>query len=262
MLKPFLVACLMLAPALAVASPPPTVVAGKLTWGSSPTFAPFEFQRDGQTVGFDVDMMAELARRIGLQSDMLGMDFTGIIPAVQAKRIDAAVSGMYITPARTEVIDFIPYLKIGDQMVVPKANPGHLTGRDDLCGHRIVVAVNTQYEKAARSLSDACADASKPAIDVLTVPTSAVVALTLAQGRAEAAISSTSVIAAMMESSPDTFAPLGEPFNTDTRLGIGVSKQATGLRDALDAALKAMQGDGAYGALLKKWGLPASSSIF
>lgn len=260
MFRAFLFTCLMM-PALAWAVPP-TVTAGTLGWGTSPTFAPFEFQRDGQTVGFDVDLMAELAKRNGLHSSMLGMDFTGIIPAVQAKRIDAAVSGIYVTPARAEVIDFIPYLKIGDQIVVPKGNPAHLAGRDDLCGHHLVVAVNTQYEKTAHALSDACVAKNKPAIDLLTVGTSAIVALTLAQGRAEGAISSTSVIAAMMESAPDTFALLGEPFNTDTKLGIGLSKQNPELRDALDASLKAMRDDGSYAALLKKWGLPASSSIF
>jgi polar amino acid transport system substrate-binding protein len=207
-------------------------------------------------------MMAELARRTGLQSSMLGMDFVGIIPAVQAKRIDAAVSGMYITPTREEVLDFIPYLRIGDQMVVASGNPAHLTGRDGLCGHHIAVALNTLYEKTAHTLSDACASAGKPAIDIIAVGSSAVVALTLAQGRAEGAISSTSVIAAMMENAPGTFEPLGEPFNTNSRLGIGIAKSDPALRDALTAALKAMNDDGAYAAMMKKWGLPASSTIF
>ena len=244
------------------AASPSTVTEGKLSWGTSPTFAPFEFQRDGQAVGFDVDMMAELARRIGLQSSMLGMDFVGIIPAVQSKRIDAAVSGMYITPAREEVLDFIPYLKIGDQMVVPSGNPGHLSGKDALCGHPIAVAVNTLYEKSAHTLSDACTAAGKPAIDILAVGSSAVVALTLAQGRAQGAISSTSVISAMMTNTPGTFEPLGEPFNTDSRLGIGVAKDNPARRDALTAALKGMQAEGSYDALVKKWSLPASSTIF
>jgi polar amino acid transport system substrate-binding protein len=257
-----LAAVLVAIPALAWAAPPSTVAGGKLSWGTSPTFAPFEFQRDGQAVGFDVDMMAELAKRLGLQSAMLGMDFAGIIPAVQAQRIDAAVSGMYITPAREEVLDFIPYLRIGDQMVVPKGNPAHLVDKDALCGHHIAVAVNTLYEKTAHSLSDACTAAGKPAIDILAVGSSAVVALTLAQGRAEGAISSTSVISAMMSNTPDTFEPLGEPFNTDSRLGIGLAKTNPGLRDALTASLKAMHDDGAYDALIKKWGMPASSSIF
>ena len=96
----------------------------------------------------------------------------------------------------------------------------------------------------------------------LAAGSSAVVALTLAQGRAEGAISSTSVISAMMSNSPDTFEPLGEPFNTNSKLGIGIAKTSQPLRDALTAALKAMHDDGAYDALIKKWGLPASSSIF
>jgi polar amino acid transport system substrate-binding protein len=169
---------------------------------------------------------------------------------------------MYITPAREEVLDFIPYLLIGDQMVVPKGNPARLLDRDTLCGHHIAVALNTLYEKTAHSLSDACIKAGKPAIDILAVGSSAVVALTLAQGRAEGAISSTSVITAMMSNAPDTFEPLGEPFNTNSKLGIGVAKTNPVLADALTAALKAMHDDGAYDALIKKWGLPASSSIF
>ena len=267
-LQRLLAAALVLIPFLAAippqswAAPPPTVAAGKLTWGASPTFAPFEFQRDGQSVGFDVDLVAELARRVGLQPAMLGMDFAGIIPAVQAGRIDAVVSGMYITPARQEVLDFIPYLLIGDQMVVPKGNPAHLTDRNALCGHHIAVASNTLYEKTAHTLSDACVKAGQPAIDILALGSSAVVALTLAQGRAEGAISSTSVITAMMSNTPDTFEPFGEPFNTNSKLGMGVAKTNPALRDALTNQLKAMHDDGAYDALIKKWGLPASSSIF
>ena len=263
-MKHILAAVLAVVSAIAPAwaASPPTVTPGALSWGTSPTFAPFEFQRDGHAVGFDVDMMAALARRVGLQSAMLGMDFVGIIPAVQAKRIDAAVSGMYITPARETVLDFIPYLKIGDQMVVATGNPAHLGSKNALCGHHIAVAVNTLYEKSAHALSDACTAAGRPAIDILAVGSSAVVALTLAQGRAEGAISSTSVIAAMMTNAPGTFEPLGEPFNTDSRLGIGVAKDDPALRDALTAALKAMQADGSYDAMLRTWGLPASSTIF
>ncbi len=266
-MKRLLAAALIVFPAIfnplgAWAASPSTVTPGKLSWGTSPTFAPFEFQKDGQSVGFDVDLMAALAKRVGLESSMLGMDFAGIIPAVQAGRIDAATSGMYVTPAREEVLFFIPYLRIGDQMVVPKGNPAHLTGKDDLCGHHIAVAVNTLYEKTAHTLSDACTAAGKPAIDILAVGSSAVVSLTLAQGRAEGAISSTSVITAMMSNAPGTFEPLGEPFNTNSKLGIGIATTNPGLRDALTAALKAMHDDGSYDALIKKWGLPASSTIF
>ena len=257
-----LVAALLAVPAVVLAADAPrTVSPGTLSWGTTATFAPFEFQKDGETVGFDVDLMAELARRVGLQSAVLGMDFAGIVPAVAAHRIDAAASGMYITPARQEVLDFIPYLLIGNQLMTTPANPGHLVDKDGLCGHSVAVPVNTQFEKRLEGLSAACTSGGKAAIDILLVPGSAVLALTVAQGRAGAGLTSNSVIAAMMVQSPGSFVPLGAPFDTDTRLGIGVAKDNPGLRDALQAALAAMRADGAYDGLIRKWGLPAASSI-
>ncbi len=261
-MKNIIAAALLAFPAMAWAAPPTTVEAGKIIWGASPTFAPFEYVKDGQTVGFDVDMMAEMGKRIGRQSSMLGMDFAGIIPAVQSGRIDAAVSGMYISAPRLEVLDFIAYMKVGDQIVVPAGNPAHITGKETMCGHHIAVAVNTLYEKTAHTWSDACVAAGKPAMDILSLGGSAVVALNLAQGRAEAAISSTSVIAAMMQNTPNTFEPVGEPFNTDSKFGIGTAKTNPALHDALKAALDAMHADGTYEALIKKWGMPLSVSIF
>lgn len=255
-------------PALAFAAPafaadaPRSVAPGVLSWGTSPTFAPFEFQQDGKTVGFDVDLMAELGRRVGLRSEMLGMDFVGIVPAVSAHRIDAAVSGMYITPARQEVLDFIPYLLIGNQLMTAAGNPGHLQDKDGLCGHPVAVPVNTQFEKALHALDNACTKGGKPPIAIQLVPNSAVLALTVSQGRAEAGLTSNTTVASMMAQSPGTFAPLGAPFDADTRLGIGIAKDNPALRDALDAALHAMQADGSYAALVRKWGLPPDASIF
>jgi polar amino acid transport system substrate-binding protein len=51
--------CLFLA-TTALAEEPQLVEAGRLTWGSSPTFAPFEFVREGKPVGFDVELMEQL----------------------------------------------------------------------------------------------------------------------------------------------------------------------------------------------------------
>ena len=49
-MKSFLASLLVALPTLAFAASPSTVSDGKLSWGTSPTFAPFEFQRDGQAV--------------------------------------------------------------------------------------------------------------------------------------------------------------------------------------------------------------------
>ena len=61
MLRHALTAALVLLCAPALAQDLKTVEPGKLTWGSSPTFKPFEFMRDGKAQGFDVDLMRSSA---------------------------------------------------------------------------------------------------------------------------------------------------------------------------------------------------------
>src|SRR5215469_558815 len=153
-----LVLLLLLLPAAARAEPPQLVEPGKLTFGSSPTFTPFEFMRDGKAAGFDVGLMDELAKRINLTSNMLGMEFKGVIPALLGHRIDVGVSGLYVTPERLQVADFIPYVIVGNQIVVQKGNPKHISGRDGLCGLKAAVPVNTAFEASTKQLSAACKD--------------------------------------------------------------------------------------------------------
>ncbi len=66
----------------------------------------------------------------------------------------------------------------------------------------------------------------------------------------------------MIHSSPDAFETAGDTFDNNTQLGIGVSKDKPALKAALDAAVKAIVADGTYAGLIKKYGLPASSSLF
>jgi ABC-type amino acid transport substrate-binding protein len=68
MLRHALTAALLIVVSPVFADDLKTVEAGKLTWGSSPTFKPFEFMRDGKAQGFDVDLMENLAKRLNLSS--------------------------------------------------------------------------------------------------------------------------------------------------------------------------------------------------
>lgn len=238
------------------------VEAGKLTWGSSPTFTPFEFMRDGKPVGFDVDLMDELSRRIGLTSTMLGMDFKGVIPALLGNRIDAGVSGLYVTAERQQVADFIPYVAVGNQIVVQKGNPKKIAGRAALCGHKVAVPVSTAFEAAAKATSEECKKTGKAELDLLSLPGSNNVALALSQGRVDAALNSTATVAAMMGESPDAYELAGDPFDANTRVGIALRKDAPELKAKLEGAMAAMVKDGSYAALLKKWNLPAASAIY
>ena len=74
-------------------------------------------------------------------------------------------------------------------------------------------------------------------------------------------IASTPTCAALIKESPDAFETAGPTFENNTLLGIGVSKDKPALRDALDAAYKAIVADGVITDLIKKYGLPPNSAL-
>jgi len=248
-------------PAARAQAPLPLVDAGKLTWGASVTFPPFESLSDAKPVGFDVDMVAALAAKMKLEPSMTTMEFKGLIPALLGGRIDAIVSGMYINPERSQVVDFIPYLRIGNQLLVAKGNPAHITTVDELCGHRIVVPVGTVYEKEAQAHAADCQTSGKPALTIITLTSTAVGALAIKEGRADVLIASTPTDAALIKESPDAFETAGPTFENSTLLGIGVGKDKTALKEAIDTALKAIAVDGVIIDLIKKYGLPSDSAL-
>jgi polar amino acid transport system substrate-binding protein len=218
--------------------------------------------RDGKPAGFDVDLMDALAKRINLSSNMMGMEFKGVIPALLGNRIDAGVSGLYVTAERLQVADFIPYVVVGNQIVVQKGNPHHITGRDSLCGFKVAVPVSTAFEASAKQASADCKANGKPEIEPLSLPGSNNVALALAQGRVDAALNSTATIAAMMSENPDAYELAGEPFDANTKVGIALRKDSTALKAQLEGAMQSIVTDGTYAGLLKKWNLPAKASAF
>jgi polar amino acid transport system substrate-binding protein len=240
----------------------PLVADNTLTIGMSPTFPPFEFIQDGKTVGFDVDLADLLTKKLGITFTTLPIDFKGIIPALTGKRIDTIISGMYISAERQQVADFVPYLLVGNQIVVREGNPLHLTGEDALCGHRVAAPVGTVFEASANKTSAACEAAGKPKIELLSLAGTAACALALQQDRTDAIIVSTPTSVALIQATPGVFATAGAPFDNSTKVGIAVSKDNPKVFDALNKAMHDVVADGDYAKLLAKWKMPASASAF
>lgn len=254
-----LIAGMALTPMLARAQ---TLISpGRITWGLAATFPPFEFEKDGKPVGFDLDLAAALAKDMKLKSEISTFQFSGLIPALLGKRIDAIISGMYVNAKREQVADFVPYMLVGNQIVVPHGNPLHMTGPLSLCGHRVAAPIGTVFETAAQAADKACTAAGKPAISLLTLAGTTTCALALAENRADAIIVSTPTAAALLNSNPGAYATGGGSFDTHTQVGIAVAKDNPGLKAALERAMKTVVTDGTYARLLKKWSMPAGSSL-
>jgi len=239
------------------------VTAGKLTYGTAATFMPFEFVKEGKLTGFDIDLISALSKAVNLQPAPMPMEFKGLIPALQSKRLDIINSAMYVNPTRATQVDFVPYLKIGSRVVVRKGNPENITGRDlSLCGKNIAVTLGGIEESQARVDNQRCLSAKKSAINVMTFPAATDSAVAVAQGRADAEFLSTPGTVALFSEKPGLFEAAGDEFEADTHIAFAVRKGDSATKAALEKGLQSLVKDGTYKQLIEKWNFPDSVALF
>lgn len=69
-------------------------------------FPPFGYLDNGNIAGFDYDIMSEALKLAGINGEFVHMQFSGLLPALQAKKIDAIVAGMTVTEERKQFVNF------------------------------------------------------------------------------------------------------------------------------------------------------------
>lgn len=68
--------------------------------GTNAEFQPFEYLENGKIVGFDVELMEEIAKLMGKEIEWKNIAFDGLLPALQAKKLDVIIAGMTATEER------------------------------------------------------------------------------------------------------------------------------------------------------------------
>lgn len=233
-------------------------VAGKLTYGTAATFAPFEFVQNGTLTGFDIDLAQAVAGKMGVQADAVNMEFGGLIPALQGGRIDLINSAMYLSPEREQAVEFVPYMTIDNMVLVRAEGASAITGYDlSLCGKRIAVTLGGIEERDAHVADRTCRDAGRPPLTVLAYPTAQDTALNLLQGRADGAFTSRFGAAVLEAQVPGGYRVVGTPFGENARIGFAIRKGDGELHARLQQALDRLHGDGTFDRLLRKWHLEA-----
>jgi polar amino acid transport system substrate-binding protein len=127
------------------------VTAGVLTTCTHLPYAPFQFERGSTVVGFDVDLIDLVARRLRLRQKVVDIDFTAITSGkvFAAGECDVAAAGMTINRRRAEAVDFSrPYFDSG-QTLMARRRP-RVTSRD-LRGLRVGVVAGTTGQEYAQA---------------------------------------------------------------------------------------------------------------
>lgn len=226
--------------------------AGVIRAATDGTYPPNEFTGpDGKTLmGFDIDLGNAVAERLGLKIEFANAKFDSILTGIQGNRYDVAFSSFTDNKERQAKVDFVDYFTAGTSILVKKGNPEKISKLEDLCGKKIALESGTVQVDIAKGAK--CTGGTK--IEVAQLPDDAAARLQVKTGRAVADMNDFPVAAytAKTAGGGNDFEVVGTQYET-APYGIAVSKDLTGLRDAIQAALKAMVADGSYATILKKW---------
>jgi polar amino acid transport system substrate-binding protein len=240
-----------------IPAPKDLITPGYLTVGSDTTYPPQESidPTTNQPVGFDIDLIKGIAQHMGLTARIQSANFDSIISSLDSRRFDVVISAMTINPVREQKVDFVPYFRAGESILVQKGNPKHITGLMDLCGLTVGVE-NGTVEQAELQTQDTnnCKKAGKPAITVDTLQSQTAVIQLLATGRVAATYQDSPVTDYYLKLHSGQFDVGGSVISPEPE-GIAVRKGDASMFNAVQAAFNAMKADGSYHALILKWGL-------
>jgi polar amino acid transport system substrate-binding protein len=126
---------------------------GTFTYCTDPTFPPMEFTTtSGAITGFDAEMAQKLSLTFGKNAKALKTAFPGLIAALNAKKCDAVISGIFVTPDRLKQAGAVTYMRSHRVIIVRAGNPKHITSPNALKGKTVAVQAGTKYEQYLKTL--------------------------------------------------------------------------------------------------------------
>lgn len=232
---------------------------GVLRVGSQQTFPPVEFKKPGETavVGVSVDLLGEIAKRLGLRLEYIHGEYVSLIPGLEAGRFDIASGGISDTVEREEKVDFVNYMMSGCSILIQAKDAATFSTIDDFCGRKMATLLGSNVIMAAvDEASKRCVSAGKAPITVVQLPSAPDARMQLDLGRVEGYLGDSCALAYMLSNYPGNYKIAGGNFLlTRYVTSWAFSKNNRALQEAVQTVVKEMLKDGTYVALLKKWGL-------
>ncbi|MCS6907516.1 MAG: ABC transporter substrate-binding protein [Anaerolineales bacterium] len=122
--------------------------AGVIKVGTSADYPPFEYvDESGNKVGFDIELMEEIGKRLGVKVEWVDMPFDSLIAGVQEGKIDCSISAFNYTEERDKVVDFSdPYYTAEDAFLVAETFTGTITQPEDVAQYKVGVQSGTTQD--------------------------------------------------------------------------------------------------------------------
>jgi ABC-type amino acid transport substrate-binding protein len=209
-------------------------------------YPPFEYEKNGEPVGFDIDLMDEIAKRANLKVEYQNVTFDGIIGGLSSNLYDASISAMTITPDRDKKIDFSdPYFNADQSLLVPSDSD---VGSVDALGDATVgVQLGTTGEIKAKEFEEQ----GKIQGEIRTFDTIEDAFAAINNGQIDAIINDLPVSQDEVNSS-DGALEIVQVIPTGEQYGIAFPENSD-LIGPVNKALAEIKEDGTYEKIYKKW---------
>ena len=209
---------------------------------------PASFLQDGKATGMYVDLMNEIAQRLGLTAEYTSSDFASLLPSVRNHRYDTAAFGVLVTPERAGVTSFTTAVSYGEaQLISRKQQP--LAGVKDAAGKTVAVTRGSALIPLLQKTA--------PSVVIKEFPNIAASANALTVGQVDGLFTGTATTLDLLAKHADFTA--SEKI-TSGKTAFPVAKDKQSLLDALNKHLAGMIKDGTYTRLFYKWN-PADVEI-
>ena len=238
-----------------------TVSEGKLTVATSPDFAPYEFYAiddsgNAQLAGFDMALAQYIADYLGLELEVIPMDFDGVLAEVTAGNVDLGMAGLSPDPERMEAMDFSDIYYMGGQsLVIHKDNKDKWSSLEELNDPSLSIGAqlaSIQYDLAVENTPDA---------DIVQLAKVTDVVSELLSGKLDAGYVETVVAESYAKNYPDLYIAFDVPYEVEGS-SVGVVKGNEALLNGVNDAIAAALADGTMDDFVAQANEQASGNIY
>ncbi|MDE6357294.1 MAG: transporter substrate-binding domain-containing protein, partial [Eubacteriales bacterium] len=173
---------------------------GYISVATSPDYAPYEFKiiENGQEkiVGFDIAIVEEVAKDLGVDLKIVEMDFDGILLELESGNVDLGMSGFSVTEERKKAVDFSDVYYTASQSILVKASDLETyTSAESFANKNIGVQLTSIQESMARE--------QLTGANIVSLSTIPNIIMDLNIGNIDAAVVETPVAEGYVEQFPD-----------------------------------------------------------
>lgn len=231
---------------------------GTLVMSTNPTLPPMQFvDSSGELKGMRITLGNEVAKRLCLEPEYIRIEFSAMIPGLQAGRWDVINTGIFWTEERAAMMQMIPYESQAISISVPSGNPESISKPEDLAGKVVGVEIGGFEESKLRALAEDLEAKGLDPLEVRTFDNFATAYQALRAGQTDATVT--------IDSTAKEYADRGEfdraisgLFATPVALAMANEELSGAVVDVMNEMME----DGTYAALLDEFGILKNTEPF